>query len=1304
MKSVIILILFAFIYSHGHSTWLNVNSGLQDELTCITFNSGTGIITGKKGAYQSSNTGINATDWARIETYLGANDSTVYNQSQFYGCIASTNTGKFFLCGKDTVNQVPIIFSFSTTTNVLQLEYSGNLNARLNKIAYYSSVGVYYAVGENGLLMKFTESGNFQVVNTGFNHNLNSISISFTKMIIGAENYIITSPAHPSSINFTTVQYNNRDFKDIIGLTNSGDYAAIANDFGRLTNNVYTEPHLYYSNELNGNDLFFYNGSTYIGTESGIFKSYGTTNVIEYMPTSGTHTVLSLANNNTRIFAVGKNGLILYTNNYGGYPAPYAQINTNGGCLNTNVQLTSTAGTVTSCNWSVDNNSVSGSCGSANYNATSTGSHSARLIFTNGSYTDTVYKTFQVVTTPIVTNPLLISDTILCHSQMIDITVQNSENNVFYILRKTGSQQTFGSSMPGNGNNVLLTSNSINAEGDYYLEASNNLASCTANFPPFSIVVERTLANFHVGLINAEQNEPTPFYQHCSEASNFLWSFSNQPDNPTSNLADPAVSFLENGQSIVKLIAWSDNGCYDSIEKPGPFIYETPTLTDSCYLMTIKAVNVPWQGGVNFDISQVVKLQNNGFVVTGYCDSSSFSSNIGVGHHANFSGMYVAKYSDTGVLKWIIKGSDGPISSLDWMIQFREHALKEDVNQNLYLVGQSTNNYSDEVYIIDNRGDTTRLSYSYILKFDSNGLIIWDRQLLEYNKHSFHSIDFDHQNKLYIAINHGYNQYNPEISPAVIYSGFNPLDTLTISQVPQLQFTSRGYVLKMDDNGNYLDHFMVQSDVALNPKILFDTENNMYLCAHYGVGGQIEIPSTGLLINMPYNSSFLGEHMYIVKFNSSGEYVWKVTGITDYTISQDPYLIRTCYFNDVKINQQGDLYLTGQNDYLASVPSSFMKIVNANGTSSTFGGGKYFLTKINHNGMCEWINGIDSAENVLAQIEDYGYYIPQTTTLTSSNGALLELNDYGCQVFILTYDLEGNLLKVIESGTDVDQMGNLFDYQMSLNEISTNYYFWTSNYLDFSYSPQSTSYIYFNDSLPFPPNQVWGNRNHSGLISLFTPSCGIYHQPYFVSYDQHTVCSGSQYQFADGMIANVMDSVFYESLLTAVNGFDSLVRTTVYGHTFDPINITMSQNGLLANTNANSYQWVDCNANYLPIPHEDSSFFLPNQEGNYAVVVTFEGCVDTSACFYYDNTGFSDLILSSLSFYPNPAKTHLTIQSEITMNDWSAVLLTEDGRILKEIKLVDRVFELQLNCPAGTYFLDIQTKNNGHKVYKIVKI
>lgn len=91
--------------------------------------------------------------------------------------------------------------------------------------------------------------------------------------------------------------------------------------------------------------------------------------------------------------------------------------------------------------------------------------------------------------------------------------------------------------------------------------------------------------------------------------------------------------------------------------------------------------------------------------------------------------------------------------------------------------------------------------------------------------------------------------------------------------------------------------------------------------------------------------------------------------------------------------------------------------------------------------------------------------------------------------------------------------------------------------------------------------------------------------------------------------------------------------------TLDVIGSGIAQMGtmLYATTPGYMYQWLDCDNGYAIIPGEINQFYTPADSGNFAVQVTYNGCVDTSACMSYGFAGLDEVKLNNLLLYPNPS-------------------------------------------------------------------
>ena len=84
------------------------------------------------------------------------------------------------------------------------------------------------------------------------------------------------------------------------------------------------------------------------------------------------------------------------------------------------------------------------------------------------------------------------------------------------------------------------------------------------------------------------------------------------------------------------------------------------------------------------------------------------------------------------------------------------------------------------------------------------------------------------------------------------------------------------------------------------------------------------------------------------------------------------------------------------------------------------------------------------------------------------------------------------------------------------------------------------------------------------------------------------------------------------------------------------VSTTVASDSITANNgNASAYQWIDCILGF-PFTGETNQSFTPTTNGEFAVVITENGCTDTSACIVINNVGLDHVSITSFTMYPNP--------------------------------------------------------------------
>jgi len=170
--------------------------------------------------------------------------------------------------------------------------------------------------------------------------------------------------------------------------------------------------------------------------------------------------------------------------------------------------------------------------------------------------------------------------------------------------------------------------------------------------------------------------------------------------------------------------------------------------------------------------------------------------------------------------------------------------------------------------------------------------------------------------------------------------------------------------------------------------------------------------------------------------------------------------------------------------------------------------------------------------------------------------------------------------------------------------------------------------------------------------------------------------------------------------LTNVNGCDSIVTLNL---TIINIDNTVNQNAemLTANATGLSYQWLDCNNDYTPIPGETNQSFTAIVNGNYAVKITNGECTKTSDCYSVNTLGVNNLENSGITLYPNPVTDILQVKGIKKMENFRIV--DNSGKVL--IKQIINNTSTKIDISAlktGIYFIKIRTKNYVY-MSKIIK-
>ncbi len=124
------------------------------------------------------------------------------------------------------------------------------------------------------------------------------------------------------------------------------------------------------------------------------------------------------------------------------------------------------------------------------------------------------------------------------------------------------------------------------------------------------------------------------------------------------------------------------------------------------------------------------------------------------------------------------------------------------------------------------------------------------------------------------------------------------------------------------------------------------------------------------------------------------------------------------------------------------------------------------------------------------------------------------------------------------------------------------------------------------------------------------------------------------------------------------------------------------------------YQWVDCRDSYAPVAGAVGQSFIPQGSGEYAVIITDSGCVDTSACYTILVTGLPDDLPPDVSLFPNPNRGSFSLDLGRVCKEVAVSVSRYDGVVILKEDLSDiRVIDLDLDSPPGIYVVKVLISN-----------
>jgi len=608
-------------------------------------------------------------------------------------------------------------------------------------------------------------------------------------------------------------------------------------------------------------------------------------------------------------------------------------------------------------------------------------------------------------------------------------------------------------------------------------------------------------------------------------------------------------------------------------------------------------------------------------------------------------------------------------SNFEWAKQMggtvvdKGFSITTDVSGNVYTTGY----FKGTVDFDPGTGTTNLTSAGYedifIQKLDDAGNFLWAKKMGGTSYDMGYSITTDACSNVYTT---GYFKGTVDFDPGVGTTNLTSAGNKDI------------FIQKLDSAGNLLWVKQIGGtyyDVGYS--ITTDASGNVYITGCFE--GTVDFDPGAGIANL---TSAVAHDIFIQKLNTAGNLLWvkQIVGTS---------------FNrglSITIDADGNIYTTG---YFEGTADFDPGTGTANLTSA--GNKDIFIQKLDDAGNFLWAKKMGGTNN------DWGNSI---TTDAGGNvyttGNFQETADFdpgagitnltsagGFDFFIQKLDFTGNLLWIKQMGGTSYDRGNSITTDAGGNVYTTGCFIDT---VDFDPGTGITN-------LTSPGNSdVFIQKLDTAGIFLWVKQMGGtssgYGSSITIDADDNVYTTGYFYNTVD------FDPGAGTTNLTSTGSADIFIQKLSQCNV--DVSLTTTDPSILANASGASYQWLDCDNNFTAIAGETAQSFTATTNGDYAVEVTQNSCIDTSVCVQISTVGINtstSLSVRNINVYPNPTTGKIVIEGE---NIERVEIINPIGQIIKQYTVRNKSILIDISSQRkGIYFLRITT-NNGVVIDKVV--
>lgn len=194
----------------------------------------------------------------------------------------------------------------------------------------------------------------------------------------------------------------------------------------------------------------------------------------------------------------------------------------------------------------------------------------------------------------------------------------------------------------------------------------------------------------------------------------------------------------------------------------------------------------------------------------------------------------------------------------------------------------------------------------------------------------------------------------------------------------------------------------------------------------------------------------------------------------------------------------------------------------------------------------------------------------------------------------------------------------------------------------------------------------------------------------FNSYDTLTVGACSSYTSPSGNYVWTTSNTYADTIPNTIGG-DSILTINLTVTTIN-VSVTQVQEVLTADAGSSSYQWLNC-PSLTAISGATNQSYTATANGDYAVIVSNNGCSDTSACFTVSTIGIVENSFgNAFNVYPNPTNGDFSIDLGANFETATVNLTNLNGQLIRSVNYSDsQLLNMTLTEPTGVYLLIVES-------------